>query len=158
MKRAKIPDQTTFLFRCWVAPSTRLVIKLCTSIFTFADDFFSCSISPKMPNKKISPKFREREGENFQDHITYRRCLEKTSLCLSMHFSLCCINGLIESKHITLKSPNNTLLVMKSNYTQKSFYYWCICLLSTHSCNKMITQNSTHRRFFSWRRQYSACH
>ncbi len=69
---------------------------------------------------------------------------KKPPMCQIMHFPLYCLNGSIEGKHITLKNSNNTLLAMKSELHTEEH----ICPLSTHSCNKMITQNSTHRRFF----------
>ncbi len=39
---------------------------------------------------------------------------KKPSMCQIMRFSLYCINGSIESRHIAYKNSNNTLLVMKS--------------------------------------------
>ncbi len=72
---------------------------------------------------------------------------KKTPMGQIMHFSLYCINGLIEGKHITLKNSNNTLQAMKSELHKENFYNWRICPVSTHSCNKMITQNSTQEFF-----------
>ncbi len=73
---------------------------------------------------------------------------KKPPMCQIMCFSLCCINGSIKSKYITLKSSNNTLLAMKLELHTEEFLLLVHLPLLTHSCNKMITQNSTHRRFF----------
>ncbi len=50
----------------------------------------------------------------------YRHRHEKTYVS-NYAFSLYCINESIESKHITLKSSNNTLLAMKSELHTKEF-------------------------------------
>ncbi len=46
---------------------------------------------------------------------------KKPSMCQIMHFSLYCINGSIEGRHIILKNSNNTLLGMKSELHTEEF-------------------------------------
>ncbi len=42
-------------------------------------------------------------------------------MCQIMRFSLNCINGSIDGKHITLKNHNNTLLAIKSELHTEEF-------------------------------------
>ncbi len=60
-------------------------------------------------------------GLSHQSDKQYRRRHKKPPMCQIMRFSLYCINGAVEVKHITLKNSNNTLLAMKSELHTEKF-------------------------------------
>ncbi len=61
-----------------------------------------------------------KEVEKLKEYIVV--VTKKPPTCQIMRFPLCCINGSIESKHITLKSSNNTLLAMKLELHAEEFF------------------------------------
>ncbi len=69
--------------------------------------------------KKMKKSNFHKYKKNILVHIVV--VTKKPPMYQIIHFSLYCINGSIEGKHITLENSNNTLLAMKSELHTEEF-------------------------------------